>query len=581
MKNALLMLALLVIHVLGSPPAIAQDNANMRSLFNGMDLTGWHADVPEADNNPELRPSFVVRDGMLVSLGTPLGHLITDQSYENYRLNVVYRFAGEPGNCGVLVHASTPRELYGMFPKSIEVQMHSGNAGDFWCIGENIAVEDMADRRAGKPETWGGSANDSRRVLNMTDNSEHPVGQWNHMVIECLADRVRVWVNGDLVNDGFNCTATRGQIAVQAEGSEVEFRSLHLTPIMELSPLDARLGETIPEQNGTIESAPPPVRVFILAGQSNMEGKAQVALLDRQMTDPPNAILFENWFTNDEPIVRDDVWINYLTRHGGLTTGYGSPNRIGVELEFGLTMGDHYDEPVLLIKTAWGGKSLARDFRPPSAGMPSDVELQELLEKTNAERRKNNQPEQTIDDIRATYGHSYRAMIDDINTTLAELESRFAQLAGKRTEIAGFVWFQGWNDQYNGAELEYESNMAHFIRDVRNDLKSPNLPFVIGVMGQNGSTQATGPMLTIQTAQLAMERDHEFAGTVRAVRTDLLVDVAAETLYPQREERAEEWDRIGSDHPYHYYGSTIWFKRIGGAFAQAMLDLQDASPSFK
>lgn len=93
------------------------------SLFNGTDLTGWHIDVPEMDNNPDAINPFIVRDGMLVSLGTPGGHIITDSDYENYRLEVEYRFASTPGNCGVLVHASTPRVLYGMFPKSLEVQM--------------------------------------------------------------------------------------------------------------------------------------------------------------------------------------------------------------------------------------------------------------------------------------------------------------------------------------------------------------------------------------------------------------------------------------------------------------------------
>ena len=102
------------------------------SLFNGKDLTGWHADVPEMDTNKSARMPFIVRDGMLVSLGTPGGHLITDRQYENYRLEIEYRFAAKPGNCGVLVHASKPRMLYGMFPQSLEVQMQSGDAGDFW-----------------------------------------------------------------------------------------------------------------------------------------------------------------------------------------------------------------------------------------------------------------------------------------------------------------------------------------------------------------------------------------------------------------------------------------------------------------
>jgi len=207
------------------------------SLFNGTDLTGWHVDVPAMDNDPDAINPFIVRDGMLVSLGTPQGHLITDSVFQNYRIEAEYRFPGEPGNCGILVHASTPRALYGMFPKSLEVQMMHENAGDFWCIVEDITVPDMEDRR-GPKEEWGITEGKRRRILNLTDGSENPVGEWNNMVIECVGDEVKVWVNGDLVNYGYNCTATKGQLAVQAEGSEVEFRKLELTPIDKLTPTE-------------------------------------------------------------------------------------------------------------------------------------------------------------------------------------------------------------------------------------------------------------------------------------------------------------------------------------------------------
>ena len=209
-------------------------NAQSISLFNGKDLSGWHVDVPEMDNNPDAINPFIVRNKMLVSLGTPGGHLITDKEFKDYRLEVKYRFAGEPGNCGVLVHASTPRALYKMFPKSMEVQMMHKNAGDFWCIVEDIKVPDMEARR-GKPEEWGITEGKKRRVLNLTDNSEKKVGKWNTMIVECLDREVKVWVNGDLVNHGSDCTANSGQIAVQAEGSEVEFKKLLLTPITSLS----------------------------------------------------------------------------------------------------------------------------------------------------------------------------------------------------------------------------------------------------------------------------------------------------------------------------------------------------------
>ncbi|MGK7392976.1 MAG: 3-keto-disaccharide hydrolase [Candidatus Cyclobacteriaceae bacterium M3_2C_046] len=206
-----------------------ETDQNIR-LFNGEDLTGWHIDVPAMDEDTNVESPFLVRNGMLVSMGTPQGHIITDEIYENYQLDVEYRFAGEPGNCGVLVHASTPRSLYKMFPKSIEVQMMHENAGDFWCIVEDIRVPNMVVRR-GPEEEWGITEGKNRRILNMTDGSENPVGEWNHMKIQCIADSVKVWVNDDYVNFGYACTARRGQIALQAEGSEVEFRRVELTSL--------------------------------------------------------------------------------------------------------------------------------------------------------------------------------------------------------------------------------------------------------------------------------------------------------------------------------------------------------------
>jgi 3-keto-disaccharide hydrolase len=201
-----------------------------RALFNGTDLSGWHIDVPAADSNVRLRSPFIVRNGLLVSLGEPRGHLITDSTFRDYRLDVEYRFPGTAGNAGVLVHASTPRALYGMFPKSIEVQMEHGNAGDFWCIVEDIRVPDMESRRGPRAD-WGITEGKARRIRNLTDDSERPLGEWNEMRIEAVGRGIRVWVNGVLVNDGTDATADRGQIALQAEGSEVEFRKLLLTPI--------------------------------------------------------------------------------------------------------------------------------------------------------------------------------------------------------------------------------------------------------------------------------------------------------------------------------------------------------------
>lgn len=225
------------------------------SLFNGKNLDGWTLDTPARDRLPEERevelkdgiltidtrtvnwweanpPSFIVRDGLLVSMGMPRGHLISEESYSDYTLVIEYRFTRNPGNCGVLVHASTPRRLYGMFPQSIEVQMQHEHAGDFWCIGEDIEVPDMEARRPREEDQeFGGDEKDARRIINLTDGAEKPLGEWNTMEIQCKGHEIIVHVNGTLVNHGFNSTATSGKIALQAEGTEVEFRKVELATL--------------------------------------------------------------------------------------------------------------------------------------------------------------------------------------------------------------------------------------------------------------------------------------------------------------------------------------------------------------
>jgi hypothetical protein len=202
------------------------------SLFNGKDLAGWTPDVPDRDSDPKGPPSFVVRDGKLVSLGRPEGHLLTNARYRDYRLVVEYRFSGKSGNSGVLIHASTSRALYKMFPQSIEVQLMSGNAGDFWVIREDIKTTDMEKRRPRTPgQQWGNTEGDARRIVNLTDNSEKPLGEWNSLVIEARGKTLKVWLNGDFVNEGFDATVDQGRIALQAEGAEVEFRKVQIGPL--------------------------------------------------------------------------------------------------------------------------------------------------------------------------------------------------------------------------------------------------------------------------------------------------------------------------------------------------------------
>jgi len=322
------------------------------------------------------------------------------------------------------------------------------------------------------------------------------------------------------------------------------------------------------------------VKVFILAGQSNMEGKAKNPLWDYQATDPKTAGLFAHLRDGDRWAVRDDVFIKFLNRKGPLTIGYGSPDRTGVELEFGHMMGEHFDEPVLLIKTAWGGHSLFKMFRSASSGLPSDAALNSLLEKARTKVKRSNEktgrnsPLPTMEDIVAPFGSSYRNMLAEVKDVFTNYETMFPSLKGKKLETAGFFWFQGFNDKFGDfAPTEYESNMKHFINDIRKDLNAPNLPFVIAAIGNNGSQPAEGTSLTVREAQMAMNNVPEFNGNVRAFRTDLLVDKAAEKLYPTWQKNYEQWQRVGSDRPYHYYGSAIWYTRIGHAAGEAMLEL--------
>jgi len=323
------------------------------------------------------------------------------------------------------------------------------------------------------------------------------------------------------------------------------------------------------------------VKVFVLAGQSNMEGKAPNELFEHQARDPKTKDQFAHLRKDGRWIVREDVFVKFLDRHGGLSIGYGSPDRTGPELEFGTVMGDHFAEPVLLIKTAWGGHSLVKNFRPPSAGLPSDekldVELKQAQENVRKRNEKNKQadPLPTMDEIKSGYGASYRQMLEEVTSTRENFETLFPALKGKRWELAGFVWFQGWNDQYGGQD-EYAANLTHLIHDVRKDLGLPKLPFVIGAMGQNGSKPAEGAMLIVRNAQLSMNDVPEFRGNVRAFPTDILVDKAAEELYPRWRENLAEWKKTGGDFGYHYLGSAIWFNRIGRKMGEAMLELKKA-----
>jgi alpha-galactosidase len=292
------------------------------------------------------------------------------------------------------------------------------------------------------------------------------------------------------------------------------------------------------------QSGKSPVKVFILAGQSNMQGKGVISggagtLEDLLKNDAQGTYSYLG-SANGQWAVRDDVWIVYersatSTRSGGLTVGYGSnDSQVGPELGFGHVMGDALQNQVLLIKTCWGGKSLAVDFRPPSSG--------------------------------GAVGFYYTEMLRLVDQALANLGTYFPDYDGRGYELAGIFWHQGWNDRVNqGFNDEYEVNLANFIRDVRRDLAVPALPFVIATTGMSGWEETHPRALSLMEAQLAVAQHPEFQGTVASVDTRPFYRPASESP---------------SGQAYHWNSNAITYLDIGLASGEAMKELLDRmSPS--
>jgi len=282
-----------------------------------------------------------------------------------------------------------------------------------------------------------------------------------------------------------------------------------------------------------------PVKVFILAGQSNMEGHGMIALnpkrnkgkgsLEYLVKDPATVERFKHLKDSEGKwAVRRDVWIWYLGRKGPLTVGYGArEDRIGPELGFGHVMGEACDEQVLLIKIAWGGKSLAKDFRPPSAG--------------------------------GEVGPYFCELFKHVRDVLGDLETLIPEYDGRGYEVAGFGWHQGWNDRVNQAFNDaYEQNMAHFIRDVRKELGIKKLPFVIAETGMSGHTERHPRALSLMRAQAAVAEHDEFRGNVAFVGT--------KDFY-----RPSEASPSGQ--AYHWNSNAETYYLIGQAMGQAMKKL--------
>ncbi len=300
-----------------------------------------------------------------------------------------------------------------------------------------------------------------------------------------------------------------------------------------------------------------PVQVFILAGQSNMEGAGQIKAnpdrnggqgsLEFLVKDAATANRFSQLVDDaGQWRVRDDVWIAYLDRRGPLTVGYGSRlETIGPELAFGWVMGDANDAPVLLIKCAWGGKSLAVDFRPPSAGLPP-YSLGEKADVAIAE-------DPTI------VGKFYRETLSLTKAALSNLKDIVPGSDGSY-QLAGLGWHQGWNDRINDKfNAEYESNMTHFIHDIRRELNAPALPVVIAETGMNGPDETHPRALSLMKAQAAVAARAEFRGNVAWVGT-------------QQFWRSAEKSPSGQG--YHWNSNAETYYLIGKAMAEAMKALR-------
>ncbi|MEM7013672.1 MAG: sialate O-acetylesterase [Verrucomicrobiota bacterium] len=311
-----------------------------------------------------------------------------------------------------------------------------------------------------------------------------------------------------------------------------------------------------------------PVKIFILAGQSNMEGHGKVEMglnpeydendksskreikgglagLRHLATSPGTSKKYGHFLGEDgEWIERDDVWVLTTTsgkKSGRLSVGFGKGSWFGPELQFGHRVGDLVDEPVLLVKTAWGGHSLGINFRPPSSGKP------------NYEKQRFNEED---------LGASYREMVKIVKETRANLGAHFPELEGRETEIIGFGWHQGWNDA-GSAEMvgEYAENMKNLIRDLRKDLDAPELPVVIANTGMIGMTGKGGLREQLCEIQLKLgdaEANPEFAGSITSVETR-----------PFKRSKEESPSGFG----YHWNHNAESHFLVGDAMGQAMVEL--------
>jgi alpha-galactosidase len=315
-----------------------------------------------------------------------------------------------------------------------------------------------------------------------------------------------------------------------------------------------------------------PLKVFILSGQSNMEGVCNIKTIDFLGEDKKHGYLLKKFKPDGKtPVTRDDVWVANRGHYGKLAPGYGARrgdalgSNIGPEYAFGYFIGDKLKEQVLLIKYAPGGRSLYTNYRPPSAGLPE-----------GADPKK--------------FGEDYRNLVSYVHDTLDNLKKRFPKYdKGAGYEISGFVWFQGYNDLFGlESRRDYGKNLLNLIKDLRREFKAPEMKVVVGVMGVNGPRNEVNPkQKAVRDGQRFVNTVPEFKGNVKAVETatllypKILEIKCAGWLYPERNLKkspvtAQEkamLSRATSAKGYHYFGSGRFFILAGKTFADTMLEL--------
>ena len=292
------------------------------------------------------------------------------------------------------------------------------------------------------------------------------------------------------------------------------------------------------------------LHVFLLAGQSNMQGQGVVdldhpqyynggkgtlkKLLEQDSTRPIVSHLVDQ---DGKWKARTDVWCRYKTDHevkaGPLDigfAGYQGRHHIGPELQFGHVVGDRFEAPVLIIKTAWGGKSLHEDFRPPSA--------------------------------EGDTGIYYHKMLEEYHEALTRIAIEFPTLKDLEPSLEGFVWMQGWNDAFGSeqARAQYDSNLRYLIADLRKEFKKPSLPIVIGELGNEGEN-ASDRIKSIRKAQHSVCTDADAPQPIAFAATSPFARAASESP--------------NVTHGHHWYGNAESYFLIGDALGKSMLTLID------